>query len=815
MRTSRIGSFWFGVFLIPWLGGVAPAHQVSTAVGNGADMEMVERNDPTSARIGSSDLNTRWNAGDRNEVVGLRFDLSGYVTANMTNVTVNFVNYRDNATRYVDIYAVTPGAAGGTGLFTTETWADDNLSAWGDLPGLLVSDGTDATLSIDTANLTLLVDEFQAVSLTEGTVDSASSPELTAYIQNLATPTITLLVTQGDDNTSGGQFRFGSKEAASLTSIVGTNGQFASFLEFDLTTDAPDTTPPTVVRVSPTNGAEAVELDITVASTFDEAMDQASINTDSFVLRDALGNPVPATVTYSRVTSAATLIPDAFALQGATTYTATILGGPGGVADEAGNPLAADSSWSFTTRATGPEEPIRIVTDADTYLTNDGGGAGSDQNHGNKSQWEVRWYDDFGGTSRIHIGYLRFDISGVNPALFQTATLSGTFTDSSFNGPGTWNVYGLNDDVVSDGAGRLGNDWDETAVTFANAAGLDNAAPPGTFTILPEETTFLGTITHTNNDVQPLPFSSSVDTLNLSAFLAADTDGLVTLLLMSDTVDGQEYRVDTKEGSTSGGHRPATLDFFPGATMKVTGIERVDGQSIVVSWAPRANHTYGVERTADDLADNDWVTVATNLPGDTVQTYTDTAPAEPHAAYRVVDEGPVPPPPPQDYFLEDFETDPFARGWTVIAGASHQAGTDWEWGAPTSGPGSAQGGTGAMATNLDGDFAPNADISLVSPAIDLIGVATAALTFGNYYDCDLAPFDGCEVYLRDENGAAIPGLESPVREYHDFVTAWTTAAPIALPAAALDRTIRIEFRFYSDSSTQWPGWYIDNLRVGN
>ena len=53
------------------------------------------------------------------------------------------------------------------------------------------------------------------------------------------------------------------------------------------------------------------------------------------------------------------------------TYTATVKGGAGGVADTVGNALAADVSWSFTTEASQPA--ILVVTSAtnpfSSYLT--------------------------------------------------------------------------------------------------------------------------------------------------------------------------------------------------------------------------------------------------------------------------------------------------------------------------------------------------------------------------------------------------------------------------------------------------------------
>ncbi len=54
----------------------------------------------------------------------------------------------------------------------------------------------------------------------------------------------------------------------------------------------------------------------------------------------------------------ATLTPQT-ALQYGATYTVTVKGGAGGVTDCAGNALAADSSWSFTTEASPP--PILVV----------------------------------------------------------------------------------------------------------------------------------------------------------------------------------------------------------------------------------------------------------------------------------------------------------------------------------------------------------------------------------------------------------------------------------------------------------------------
>ena len=123
-------------------------------------------------------------------------------------------------------------------------------------------------------------------------------------------------------------------------------------------TAGPDTTPPTITARSPASDASGVATDANVTATFNEPMDPTTINGTNFELRDPANALVPATVTYNATLRRAILDPNS-ALQNSTTYTATVQGGPGGVEDDAdpGNPLAADSTWSFTTAAPPPPPP--------------------------------------------------------------------------------------------------------------------------------------------------------------------------------------------------------------------------------------------------------------------------------------------------------------------------------------------------------------------------------------------------------------------------------------------------------------------------
>jgi len=111
-----------------------------------------------------------------------------------------------------------------------------------------------------------------------------------------------------------------------------------------------DTTPPTVSSTSPSASATNIGINANMTVTFDEPMSSASVTATNFQLRDPGGVVVPASVTYDTGSATATLNPGA-ALANSTTYTATVRGGTSGVKDSAGNALAADKTWSFTTAA--------------------------------------------------------------------------------------------------------------------------------------------------------------------------------------------------------------------------------------------------------------------------------------------------------------------------------------------------------------------------------------------------------------------------------------------------------------------------------
>jgi hypothetical protein len=112
--------------------------------------------------------------------------------------------------------------------------------------------------------------------------------------------------------------------------------------------DGTDNSPPRVTSVKPVSGSTSSSANAHVTAELDEALDPASVSTSSFALTTAAGAPVPASVSYDAATRSAVLDP-VDPLQVSTSYRAVLRGGPSGLRDVAGNALAADYEWTFTT----------------------------------------------------------------------------------------------------------------------------------------------------------------------------------------------------------------------------------------------------------------------------------------------------------------------------------------------------------------------------------------------------------------------------------------------------------------------------------
>ncbi len=151
---------------------------------------------------------------------------------------------------------------------------------------------------------------------------------------------------------------------------------------------------------------------------------------------------------------------------------------------------------------------------------------------------------------------------------------------------------------------------------------------------------------------------------------------------------------------------------------------------------------------------------------------------------------------------EDFEAD--------NGGYSGSGSTSWEWGVPTSGPGSAHSGNNVWATNLDGDYNIFENGYATAPAIDLSAYVgqELRLSWWQYIHTE-AGYDFASVEISSNGG----GSWSEVYKVSGEVTTEWTEVTMPLDASYAVSNFRVRFRLRSDSYLNFPGFYVDDVTV--
>ena len=142
-------------------------------------------------------------------------------------------------------------------------------------------------------------------------------------------------------DTSGNVYVTGETASTDFPTQIPIQGSIGSSLDAFVTKIASAVPPaPTVSSTSPSNGATGVAINSTITATFSEAMQASTITTDTFTVGGVAG-----TVTYDSGSKTATFTPSSN-LSYSTIYTAIITTG---VKNLAGNAMAANYTWTFTT----------------------------------------------------------------------------------------------------------------------------------------------------------------------------------------------------------------------------------------------------------------------------------------------------------------------------------------------------------------------------------------------------------------------------------------------------------------------------------
>lgn len=168
-----------------------------------------------------------------------------------------------------------------------------------------------------------------------------------------------------------------------------------------------DASAPQVVSTSPTNNTTGYPLGNDTSATFNQNLLASTVTSSTVQMKDNQGNTVSTAVTYDDSTKAINITPTDTQTTN-TTYTVTIKGGPGGVANLDGTTLAADYQFSYTSGATDAC-PCSIwnkgtLTGTPATFTGTGGQTFGVKIHSDSTGYvqAIRFYKSITSTSNSH-----------------------------------------------------------------------------------------------------------------------------------------------------------------------------------------------------------------------------------------------------------------------------------------------------------------------------------------------------------------------------------------------------------------------------
>ena len=244
------------------------------------------------------------------------------------------------------------------------------------------------------------------------------------------------------------------------------------------------------------------------------------------------------------------------------------------------------------------------------------------------------------------------------------------------------------------------------------------------------------------------------------------------------------------------------------------------GENLVLEWGSKPGYVYQIRSSTDpSLPVENWELVE-------VEGSTDIAHTEPLNTLSL--------PRPDDltrlYRVEEFEAPPLALfsetfdgedpGWTTgFNPEDTEMDTTWDLGDPAGGPftapSTAFSGTNCYGTNILGDHGHGSSVWLRTPVINLTGATEATLTMMHWVDID--HFEDRDLgsirVLSADTSTELGIVETGITGFN--TDGWEEYSA-AIPAAALDQEVVLEFLFESDAEeTDQPaaGWYLDDVRV--
>ena len=150
----------------------------------------------------------------------------------------------------------------------------------------------------------------------------------------------------------------------------------------------------------------------------------------------------------------------------------------------------------------------------------------------------------------------------------------------------------------------------------------------------------------------------------------------------------------------------------------------------------------------------------------------------------------------QVYYSENFEGTPT----TTISGGG------WEYGMPSYGCTTVPQGGRCAGTDLDAYYGYDANYELITPSIQLPDVSVLTLRFYEWYYTQ-SSYDYIYIEIEQNNSGNWTTLRSTSGSYSSWYTRTIDLSSYK------NSTIRIRFRLTSNSSTNYYGWFIDDINI--
>ncbi|WP_299924335.1 DUF4082 domain-containing protein [uncultured Nocardioides sp.] len=274
----------------------------------------------------------------------------------------NSAYFATSATTRGPLTALQNGTDGGNGLYrytsTPSTFPDQTFNSENYWVDVVFEDGPDTTKPTVTARTPapdatgVVVGTDVTATFSEPVQQSTLGLELRAPGGALVTGATTYdAATRTATLDPGAALAASTTYTATVTGVRDVAGNVIDPVSWSFTTDAPDTTTPTLSSRSPLSGAGGVSTAVSPTATFSEPVQASTV---TFELRTPGGALVAGTTSYDAASRTATLDPTAN-LAASTTYTAAV----SGARDAAGNQMDP-VSWTFTTAATTSSCPCTI-----------------------------------------------------------------------------------------------------------------------------------------------------------------------------------------------------------------------------------------------------------------------------------------------------------------------------------------------------------------------------------------------------------------------------------------------------------------------